>query len=35
VETQAMTPEQITAFMQAELDKWRPLGRRISEQAKK
>jgi tripartite-type tricarboxylate transporter receptor subunit TctC len=35
VETQAMTPEQITAFMQAEINKWSPLGRRISEQAKK
>jgi tripartite-type tricarboxylate transporter receptor subunit TctC len=35
VETQAMTPEQITAFMQSELNKWSPLGRRISEQAKK
>ena len=34
VETQAMTPEQITAFMQAEINKWSPLGRRISEQAK-
>jgi len=35
VETQAMTPQQITTFMQAEIDKWSPLGGRISEQAKK
>jgi tripartite-type tricarboxylate transporter receptor subunit TctC len=35
VQTQAMTPEQITAFMQREVDRWAPTARRIAEQAKK
>jgi tripartite-type tricarboxylate transporter receptor subunit TctC len=32
VQTKAMTPEQITAFMQSETDKWAPIARRIAEQ---
>ena len=31
VQTQAMTPEQITAFMQHEITQWAPTARRISE----
>ena len=31
VQTQAMTPEQITAFMQREVNQWAPTARRISE----
>ena len=29
--TEAMTPEQITAFMQRELNQWAPTARRIAE----
>jgi tripartite-type tricarboxylate transporter receptor subunit TctC len=32
VQTQAMTPQQITAFMQREVAQWAPTARRISEQ---
>ena len=32
VQTKAMTPEQITAFMQREVDQWAPTARRIAEQ---
>jgi tripartite-type tricarboxylate transporter receptor subunit TctC len=35
VQTQAMTPEQTTAFMQSEVDKWAPTARRIAAQAQK
>jgi tripartite-type tricarboxylate transporter receptor subunit TctC len=32
VQTKAMTPEQITAYMQSETDKWAPVARRIAAQ---
>ena len=32
VQTQAMTPEQMTAFMQREVNQWAPTARRIAEQ---
>jgi tripartite-type tricarboxylate transporter receptor subunit TctC len=35
VQTQAMTPEQTTAFMQSEVDKWAPTARRVAAQAQK
>jgi tripartite-type tricarboxylate transporter receptor subunit TctC len=35
VQTQAMTPEQTTAFMQHEIDQWAPTARRIAAQAQK
>ena len=35
VETQTMTPEQVTAFMQGEIDKWAPLAHRVSVSASK
>jgi tripartite-type tricarboxylate transporter receptor subunit TctC len=31
VQTQAMTPEQITAYMQQQVNQWAPTARRISE----
>jgi tripartite-type tricarboxylate transporter receptor subunit TctC len=31
VQTEAMTPEQMTAFMQREVSQWAPTARRISE----
>ena len=31
VQTQPMTPEQMTAFMQREVDQWAPTARRIAE----
>lgn len=32
IQTKAMTPAELTAFMQAEIDKWAPIARRIAEQ---
>jgi tripartite-type tricarboxylate transporter receptor subunit TctC len=32
VQTRAMTPEQMTAFMQREIDQWAPTARRVAEQ---
>jgi tripartite-type tricarboxylate transporter receptor subunit TctC len=31
VQTEAMTPEEMTAFMQREVNQWAPTARRISE----
>jgi hypothetical protein len=31
VQTEAMTPDQITAFMQREVNQWAPTARRIAE----
>jgi hypothetical protein len=31
-ETRAMTPAEVTAFMQAEVDKWVPVARRVADQ---
>jgi tripartite-type tricarboxylate transporter receptor subunit TctC len=35
VETQEMTPEQVTAFMRGEIEKWAPTAQRVAAQAKK
>ena len=31
VQTEAMTPEQMTAFMQLEVNQWAPTARRVAE----